>query len=323
MVLLVAPSPTPLPASPSPAASSKPRPLFTVPKTWVHLKPSGKEAGFTDLGGYIFEQDGKVQEFNVLQAPSGGLDLATMTKINLQDLARTEKSFRLLSEQNVSLCSGQQGRLIKYHTTSNGKLLMLEQLFAVSGLNGYVLTYSRAAADKDDPAALAALRSLCPPLAARIAADTTPVPFTPPPGWQRLNAAAIPGDLSGMLGFWIHPAGGAVPESMNVIKSDSRIGSLTTAQEGDLALSQVKQKFPSAAVRQSHAETLCSGTQPGWYLEYAVKMNNLDYIIEQSIIFAENVQYAVTYGRPAAQPEDAAARRALDTLCAAGAQVSS
>ncbi len=316
------PSPGPSPGvSPTPAA--RPAPLFTVPKSWTKIKSAHGLSGLVDLGSYAFARNGYTQGFNVLEASSAGLDVDEITKINLADLAKAEKHFRLLSQQTVPLCNGQHGQLVKYRADDGGKQLTFEQLFAVSGTKGYVVTYSRGSAQQDDAQALAALHSLCPPLAPAVAADTSPVPFTAPAGWQRINPAAIQTDVQGIIAFWIHPGGGSVPDTLNVVKADSHIGSLTSSALGDVLDAAVKQKFPEAVMRRSHAEMVCSGSVSGWYLEYAVNLKGIDFILEQAVAFAENVQYAATYGRAATQPEDPAARRALDTLCPAGAQISS
>lgn len=328
-VLVASPSPSPSP-SPSlaptaaPAATPKPRPLFTAPKGWVRLSPGRKQNGFTEVASYVFDAGGYTQGFDLIEGPSGGVGLTMMTTLNLQDLAKTQKGFHLIAQQDVALCSGQRGRLVKYRATEYRKMLMFEQLFAVSGTTTYVASYSRAATQKEVPAAVAALRSVCPPVLPAVAADTSPVPFTPPAGWQRLNPSAIPGVASaGIIAFWVHPSGAAVADSINLVKVDSRIGPLTSAQQGEVLAAGIKQKFPGSTMRQNHAETLCNGTTPGRYLEYRAKLPGGDFIIEQSVIFAENVQYVATYGRIFTQPEDAAARRSLDTLCAAGAEITS
>lgn len=318
--LNVSPSPS---ASPSPNPSVSPAPLFTVPKTWTKFKSGHGQSGLTDLGSYVFARNGYTQGFNVLEAASAGLDADTITKINLVDLEKTEKHFRLVSQQAVPLCNGQHARLIKYQADDAGKRLTFDQLFAVSGTKGYVVTYSRASSQQDDPQALTALHSLCPPPAPAVAADTSPVPFSPPAGWQRVNPAALQMDVEGMLALWIHASGGRVPDTLNVVKSDSHVGSLSSASLGDVLNAAVKQKFPGAVMRRSHAETVCNGTAAGWYLEYDLNMKGIDFIIEQAVVFAENIQYGATYARAATQPEDPAARRALDTLCPAGAQISS
>lgn len=317
-------SPTPTPSiRPAPTATAPPAPLFTVPKSWRKLKSSHSQIGLVDLGSYIFARNGYTQGFNVLEAASAGLDADTIAKINLTDLEKTEKHFRLISQQTIPLCSGQHGRLITYQADDAPKRLTFEQLFAASGTKGYVVTYSRASSQQDEPQALAALRSLCPPLLPAVAADTSPVPFSPPPSWQRVNPAAMQTDVEGILAVWIHPSGGRVPDTLNVVKSDSHVGSLASTGLGDVLDSAVKQKFPGAVMRRSHAETVCNGTAAGWYLEYNLNMKGIDFIIEQAVVFAENVQYAATYARAATQPEDPAARHALDTLCPAGAQISS
>jgi hypothetical protein len=294
-----------------------------VPKSWRKFKSSRSQSGLVDLGSYVFTRNGYTQGFNVLEAASAGLDADTIAKINLTDLGKAEKHFRLISRQSIPLCNGQHGVLIKYQADDSGKRLTFDQLFAASGTKGYVVTYSRASSQQDDSPALAALHSLCPPPTPAVAADMSPVPFSPPAGWQRVNPAALQMDVEGMLALWIHASGGRVPDTLNVVKADSHVGSLPSASLGDVLDAAVKQKFPAAVMRRSHAETVCNGTAGGWYLEYNLNMKGIDFIIEQAVVFAENVQYGATYGRAATQPEDPAARRALDTLCPAGAQISS
>ena len=314
------PSPAPTPTStPTPT----PKPLFIVPRTWTKVTHGAKQLGITDLGNYVFAHGGFTQGFGVLEAPSGGLDLSSYEKLNLQDLARAQKSFRVISDDAVSLCDGQQGRFLRYHSQLNGRALTFGQIFAVSGTKAYVATYSRAASQKDDPQALAALRSLCPVKAPAVAADMSPVPFAPPAGWQRLNPAAFPEHVDGLIAYWMHPNGAAVPDSLNLMEAESHIGSLDIASQGTAIAKAIQQKYPSAALRGSHVEPVCDGAYKGWYLEYGLTIRAKDFIIEQSVAAAENVQYVATYARPASEPEDPAARRALDTLCPAGAQASS
>ena len=317
----VSPSPSPSPsASPASTATPRPAPLFTVPKTWRKFKPGHAESGLVDLGSYVFARDGYTQGFNVLEVASAGLDPETIAKMNLATLGRDEKHFKIISQQTVPLCNGQHGRLIKYHADDNaGKPLTFDQLFAASGMKAYIVTYSRLSSQRDDPQALAALRSLCPAASPAIAADTSPVPFSPPPGWLRVNPSAMQMDTQDVIALWMHPSGG----TLNVVRVTSHIGSLSAGGLGAALDGAVKQKFPGAVMRRSHAETLCSGSLSGWYLEYDVRMQGDDLIIEQAVAFAENVQYVATYGRRVTQAEDPAARRALDTLCPAGAQISS
>lgn len=315
------PSATPVPtAAPSASPSATPTPpVFRTPSGW---KPANVSMpipqGYNDLGS--FQRTGARSPYflNVMSGPSGGLAVKDYAAMNV-NVIRADKKLKLLADRATTLCGGRPAWLTQY--TIAGKYPQtLTQIFAVSPERAYVMTYTRLSAAPDAPGIAAVEQSLCVPTGAAYTGAGS-VPFTVPSGWRAANpdALGLGSPLSGsVVGFWLGPQTGDFAQTLNLAQAPGANASLADAIPSLTGM--LEKKFPHYKQRVSHAQQLC-GKLPGWYLEYDATMQNRPVIVEQTLYMDTQNTYALTYGRLATSPEDAAAHAALLSLCPAeGAQ---
>lgn len=310
MAPAVAQTPTPTPAAP---------PLFAAPKGWFKSTPPNLPSPMVGLANYLSNVDGYAQVFLVAQGPSAGLDMHDYAQLNMQSI-KAIPDVKVFADEATTVCNGRPAWLTKYRKIENGKSLMMSQVFTVSGAHAYIATYIRLASHKDDPLALAALQSLCPPVEAS-AADTSEVPFGAPDTFKRVNPSIAKTDQE-ILGMWLGDASGAFPETINIVRVHSGSSQPISAHIG-LVQETLKKQLPVFVLRQSHAEQVCGGKYDGWYLEYNAQVREHPAILEQVIVVTDTSEFIATYGRPLAHSENAAARQSLDTLCPVDASVNS
>lgn len=70
-------------------------------------------------------------------------------------------------------------------------------------------------------------------------------------------------------------------------------------------------------VKASRAQKLCNGSASGWYIQGNMTMGAMNFVIEQMLLVGKTRVFGATYTRKSSDPEDPAARRALDSLCSA------
>ena len=129
---------------------------------------------------------------------------------------------------------------------------------------------------------------------------TSPPKFT----WNGFTAITMwnppapqsPGD-SIILGYVASPAGTTLAD---------------TAQAMDATYQKL---FGAANVAASRAQMVCSGNQPGWYFENKITFGTFNLVSEQTIIVGKSHLFEATYTRQSSEPEDSAARAALNSLC--------
>lgn len=318
------PSATPSPI-PSPAVSASPaaQALFTPPKHWRKTALGNKPADVTRfIASFERYVDGYPQEFNILEGSSAGMPLADYADLNIKMIA-TSMKVRPFESRLVATCGGHPAWLVKYHAKMYGRDMTFTQEFALGGSRAYAATYGRLSTQKDDPDAIEALGELCPPPEQDAATDLGAVPMQPPDGWKRLNPSLIGSSMSDVIvGLWMGDATGGFPQSINIIRSPISGNSQSMAAEVPMVITMLKQKYPSLVMRQSHAERLCE-KYDGWYMEYSTHTQGVDVILEQTTVLADNVMYIASYGRGISAPENAAARKAIDSLCPTDAKLAS
>lgn len=302
-------------ASPAPSAapSAKPTPpVFRAPSGWKpeHLSIP-VPAGYANLGSYSRSGPRAPYLLNVIGGPSGGLSVKDYAAMNV-DVIRRDKRLKLLANRPTTLCGGRPAWRTQY-TITGMYPQTLTQIFAVSPTTAYVMTYSRLSSAPEAPGIDAIEQSLCVPTGETYAAGA--VPFTVPNGWRAANPDALGmGTLSAgsVVGVWIGPIDGDFAETLNLTQAP---GSNTSMAEAVPALeAMLSQKFPHYKRRSGHAQQLC-GKLPGWYLEYDATMEGRPLIVEQTLYADSQNTYALTYGRLATAPENAAAHTALLSLC--------
>jgi hypothetical protein len=315
-------------ALPTPTASpaATPAPLFAPPKHWLKIAPGGKPDGtMTPVASFQRFVDGYSQQLNLIEGPNTPLPLADLAQVSIDMLVRDMKA-QVVENGAVSTCGAHAAWRVKYHADISGKPMTMVQEFALGGGHSYVMTYARLQSAKDDPDALLALESLCPPPEEAASADTAPVPMQGPDGWKRINASALassPGTASlDIQAMWIGDVAGGFPQSINLIRNPLAGPSKSIGDQVPLVIDMLKRQFPQLTMRTQHAEKLCD-KYDGWYFEYATPMQGHDVIVEQTIVQADNVMYIASYGRASSVPESAAARASIDSLCPTDAKIAS
>ena len=141
--------------------------------------------------------------------------------------------------------------------------------------------------------------------------------FSPPSGW--IAGTPVNGsDGSTTIGLWRAPDG--TGDSINVMVQ-SLPPNMTPIEFARLTLQGLQNAIGAKNVVAFKPERICHGTQDGWYIESDVVVAIIPMIAEQTITATQSQSYVATYRRGASQKEDANARRALDSLCAASTAV--
>lgn len=310
-------SPSPAPsATPAPAASpsAKPAlPVFSAPPGWTPAHISMHiPAGYTNIGSYRKLTATSPHFLNVISGPSGGLSVKDYASLNIEAI-RADRKIKVLTSHATTICSGRPAWIAQFSNSSPAYPQKLTQVYAVSATAGYVLTYTRLAKAPDAPGLNAVLQSLCVPAAAAFS-GAGPVPFDIPKGWREANPDALgAGTLTGAaVGVWLGPLNGLYSQTLGLTKGPGTNGTIEDAAKTVQGI--LSDKFANFKMRSSHPQQLC-GKLPGWYFEYTATLQDRNVLIEQTLYTDRENSYALTYGRAAGAPEDAAAHNALLSLC--------
>ncbi|HEY8296914.1 MAG TPA: hypothetical protein VIG32_02700 [Candidatus Baltobacteraceae bacterium] len=135
--------------------------------------------------------------------------------------------------------------------------------------------------------------------------------LVPPPGWVKRDFEMHLGPVT-ITTMWVKGAGS--PDNINLGNEslDAPVAVEIFAGAAKMGLEQVGGR---GAVKISHTEKLCNGTQNGWLLESNLSFGTHPVDTEQVFSVGKTHAFILTYTRLQGAPEDPVARRALDTLC--------
>ncbi|HZT12291.1 MAG TPA: hypothetical protein VFA29_05800 [Candidatus Baltobacteraceae bacterium] len=215
------------------------------------------------------------------------------------------------ADKALPLCNGWGGWLVAY-TMPRGDYVY-DELYAASGDTAYTvrLYYPKSIGDRG---AVRSLSSFCPPgrYVPASALDAS-VPFTPPAAWSLAGVPDAGAPFSG-IGRWMHPsAHSRFLESIALVKSPP-LGDGSIAQQSSDIINYQRQSMPNFTLAASRPQRLC-GRDDGWYASFTVGQRPNAETYEEVIAYGSEATYVASYDRRAGDPENAAAKRALESLC--------
>ena len=215
------------------------------------------------------------------------------------------------ADKVLPLCNGWSGWLVAYTVPRSD--YVYDELYAASGDTAYAvrLSYPSGIGDRG---AVHSLSSFCPPgrYVPAWALDPS-VPFAPPADWSPAGAPDAGAPFSG-IGRWMHPSAHShFMESVALVKSPP-LGDGSVAQQSNDIINYQRQSMPNFALAASRPQRLC-GRDDGWYASFTVGQRPNAETYEQIIAYGSDATYLASYDRRAGDPENAAAKRALESLC--------
>lgn len=133
--------------------------------------------------------------------------------------------------------------------------------------------------------------------------------LTPPDGWTKSDVNVT---MSGVKvsALWLSPKGAG---SINL--GTQAAPGVALADVAKASVENLNKLSGPNAVKDSHAEKTCGGTQDGWFMSSSFVMGANTLEVEQILTVKNGNASVATYVRKQGVPEDAAARKALDSLC--------
>ncbi len=130
------------------------------------------------------------------------------------------------------------------------------------------------------------------------------VPITPPPGWQLYKSGV------GVL-IWRQPGSASFHQNIVVTRQPTP---LTAAAYDSDQVQALLKAVPGFKLGSFQDGSVCSG-QPAHYFSYAGVSDGRPFIAEHITLVRGAFAWSAQYTRLASQPQLAAARRSLTTLC--------
>jgi hypothetical protein len=229
------------------------------------------------------------------------------------DIISGRPGFKVVSSGEVALCNGHRGWFHAF-TAGNGDL-RLEQVYGQSADATYVAVTMRPARVSDPFNTHRYLLTLCPPGQPPEAASATAFPFAPPPsGWSRVAPPAgrvMPPDVA--AGMWVHFAKGEpFAQTLLLITGTGLSSRESTERVVQGHVNFMRAHATGFTLGETGAQKRCGGTEDGWFLTYSTARST----IEESFAFSSEIGNVLSYTRAAGTPENAAAGKSLQSLCA-------
>jgi hypothetical protein len=294
------PSPSPI-GSPTPVPLRWSGSLIEIPVTWQTVPVVGHGAavlGFWNDG----TSGGERIEVRTLQ--SDAYDAKTIAALYRQLVSQRAA---YVSGKPVQLCHGAAGWEDRFHDSSGGGYALV---YGVTPTRGYVATLAYPGYPGASAEGQAAVESLCPP--GDPIAHAGPPPIEAPAAWTTIPAAIFPAAFptSRTVWQWTRGSHGPGRESLVVWKFG-----LPTGFHGiTIALDQYMRGKSSAGRIHRSPIPLC-GTYDGGYVEMHAVELGVPVAIESVVTVADHTEYLAAYERPASQPADPRAERAVRSLC--------
>lgn len=137
-------------------------PTIVPPPGWTaKATPAGAPSGVQYVGFWAAapNPDGTTDNINELWVPTNSASYADIIALNRKTtLAQMTQTLDVDADEP---CGGASAHRFAYATTFGSRSLKIVQLFRVVGDRQYVVTYTRVAANPEDPAALASLKTIC------------------------------------------------------------------------------------------------------------------------------------------------------------------
>jgi len=124
---------------------------FAPPTGWSHVR-SGTESTWLDPSG--------TQTLKLFQTTYGG-DLISFVNRTLAQERKTYPTQHVWTNKNYLICGRHTGRYVIWTATSNGKSKVWEQMLALWGDDGYIVSYMRPEANPPSSVARGSLLSIC------------------------------------------------------------------------------------------------------------------------------------------------------------------
>lgn len=221
-----------------------------------------------------------------------------------------------IASKPVTLCSGQRGWLNVYTMGRQGEIY--EQVFARAGNRMYMaaLHYPRDPGDRLHAAQ--ALTTLCPAGVGEVRPSSAAFPFRTPAGWTRGVAPGyqISSSALKVLAYWFYlPNHSTIGQILAIATAPDAREYITPEQEAGDELAATKAEEGDVHVLSSRSIKLCNGVD-GWFMQFrSPEKRGEAYIAEFVYGYGSETSYIVRYARDAQEPEDAAAHKALYSLC--------
>jgi hypothetical protein len=212
----------------------------------------------------------------------------------------------------VQLCNGNQGWFHAF-TFGSGELRM-EQVYGQSADTMYVAVSMRPAHLPDPFSTHKYLLTLCPPSMPAEVAATSTLPFSAPAGWSRVAPPAghvMPPDVA--AGMWVRfVKGEAFAQTLLLITGAGAPSGASVERIVQGHIDFMRAHTTGFNLVDSRAQKMCGGSVDGWFLTYSTTRA----IVEESFAFAAETGNVLSYTRAGGAPEDEAARKSLQSLCA-------
>ncbi len=124
---------------------------FAPPSGWSHVR-SGTESTWLDPSGS--------ETVKLFQTSYGG-DLTSFANRTLAQERKTYPTQHVWTNKNYYICGGHSGRYVIWTATSNGRSKVWEQMLALWGYDGYIVTYTRPEKSPPSSVARGSLLSIC------------------------------------------------------------------------------------------------------------------------------------------------------------------
>lgn len=304
-------SQTPAPTQ-RPPATPAPHALFVVPKGWVQLAPSNPGKNWRTIGRWARSTASAVHSVSVIEGPNLGLGAADVARLNVQTLLRDNPHLRLTADRAFALCGNARGWIIAYPS----RKLEYTQVFGVTSTHSYIATYVHPRNVGNDPAGVAAVKSLCPGTDVIAVQNLGPAPIKAPLGWTQNNITGFIAehtDLPPTWAWYSPPQNGRTHVLMVTAVKTPRAGNVTNDQFFQGVIGGISKWATNVQVIERHSVHLCRerGISARLYAIVKERPEEIDVVASSST----PTSYAVMYMRPLGSPSAPHARQALLSLC--------
>ncbi len=304
-------------ASPVPTASPSPGPLLTPPSGWkiaMSAFRSGNTAGLQQ--GWFKRSKSDASFLMAGSAPNFGLAQADFVKLNEQALTKSYPSMRIVADEPVAICGSHSGEeVVARVATPQGVEAKLRMLFVVLPSHGYFGMYRHRWDQPDDPAAVAALRGMCPPWESALAPVSGTPPITPPAAWASANMSAYTAkdQAAPAMWAWVGPSDAQGHTGVVMAMTMPGTQSLSSSAVSDGLVKGMSTWATSVKLTSQTTLPLCAAT--GDVFTFSAFYKTLPVTLEAVVAPGFPTMYTSIYMRWSGSPEDPNAVTAIKSLC--------
>ncbi len=135
--------------------------------------------------------------------------------------------------------------------------------------------------------------------------------ITVPDGWTAKDYTMNMGGFT-LIKLWYAPGG--TTDNINLGFSPNPTGADISAVVPQMRAALTK--MLGAANLSDHAEKVCNGSVDGWLFHGKMDMGQYHMIVDEAVLASKHDVFGATYTRLSDHPDDPAAHKALDSLCA-------